>query len=398
MGHNGLITLQGKIKPSSEVHPATHELILGPWYSLAEEIGVPPGEKNFAELAIEKMGQSASVADSGKEFKECGMAAVAGSDDRGLLKSALHKSIRYGLEQEAVAYYRTLASVAGRYAADKYIRNNIIYEDVGLGDPVLCEVVSRAFRTASHENLRLHLIRAACKARKSRVQTDAWQHLTYSGVWEAKEQKVTNRYPGQALEYVASRKMTFAEAMVFLETRRKTQPRSTVVDALGQLDLPDFLKWSCAEALQSNHQFWAAVAMLSCLYREEWKAVPYQDDAVAVPFEIEKIGQFILPAIDQFTSIGKRAYREFRKSHPDYFVQNDGVKLDLAMFKHDVFRAESEILYNRVGSPSAMHLSNEALDECWRVEGRDPAEARKSVRRINRNLGPLNAARRAVME
>lgn len=74
------------------------------------------------------------------------------------------------------------------------------------------------------------------------------------------------------------------------------------------------------------------------------------------------------------------------------------MELNMEMFEHDVFRAESEILHNRVGSPSAMHLYDGALDECWRVEGRDLVEARKSVRRINRNLGPLNAARRAAME
>ena len=52
VGHNHLIRLQDKIKPSSEVHPATRKLILGPWDALADEIGVWPGDRKFAELVF----------------------------------------------------------------------------------------------------------------------------------------------------------------------------------------------------------------------------------------------------------------------------------------------------------------------------------------------------------
>ena len=196
--------------------------------------------------------------------------------------------------------------------------------------------------------------------------------------------------------------MTVSEAVVFLEKHRKGQKKQKsnipFPDALWELDLPNFLRSACVEALNSRYRCWAAMAMLSCLYREEWDAAPYPADSLAVPFEIEKTGRIILPAFNQHTEQGKTAYNLVRNIHPAYFIQNDGKRLTDAMFGPDVFRAESEILHNRVGSPSTMHLYDEALDECWRAEGRDPAEARKSVRRINRNLEPLNVARRKVME
>lgn len=413
-GHNDLISLQGKIKASSEVHPTTRKLILGPWDALAEKIGVPPGEKDFAELAIKAMERSASVADSGREFKECATIPVGGFNGMWFFLSALHKSVRFGLEKEAIIYYRSLVEDGWDANADSYVRKTILYENVGLGDPVLCEVARRAFSkaTKAHKTVRLHLIRLACRANKSRIQTDVWQELTYCDVGAERLLEADDLNAGNAVEVVVAGEMTAVEVIAFgwlllgTGATKKHMPKGKaphrrsdlMLRTLKAMDLPEFLKETCFGALESKSPFWVSMAVLSCLYAEEWKAAPYPVDAMAVPFKVEKTGKFILPAIDQFTSSGKRAYNELRNSHPSYFKQNDGMELDMEMFAHDVFRAESEVLHNKVSSPSANHLYDEALDACWRIEGRDPAEARKSVRRINRNLEPLNAARRAVME
>ena len=217
VGCNGLIGLQDRIKPSSEIHPATRKLILGPWDALAEEIGVPPGARQFAGLAVKSMEQSESVADSGREFKGCKTISIGDRGRAYLLVSALHKSVRFGLEKEAVLYYRSLVEGGRDAHADSYVRNTILYENVGLGDPVLCEVIRRAFGKAakSSEDVRLHLIRLACRANKSRLQTDVWQQLTYRDVGRERLLEAAGLNVEDAAESLVAGRMTSAEAIAF---------------------------------------------------------------------------------------------------------------------------------------------------------------------------------------
>ena len=317
VGHNHLIRLQDKIKPSSEVHPATRKLILGPWDALAAEIGVWPGDRKFAELAVKSMGQSESVADSGREFKECKKIPVGDRGKMYLLMSALHKSVRFGLEKEAVLYYRSLAEHGWDAYVDSYIRNTILYENVGLADPILCEVTRQAFGNIAkvNENVRLHLIRLACRANKSRIQTDVWQELTYRDVGAERLLEAADLNAEIAVEAVVAGEMTAVEAIAFgwvlqgtgatkrymHEGKAPHRRSDLMLRILETMDLPEFLKATCFGALDSKGPFWVSMAVLSRLYAEEWKTAPYPIDAMAVPFEVEKAGQFILPAIDQFT-------------------------------------------------------------------------------------------------
>lgn len=329
--------------------------------------------------------------------------------DKGMfyvLMSALQKAVRFGLEEDAIRYYRSLVK-SGFDAQIRTRLRTIVYEDIGVADPFICSLVMEL--TTSSTMVPVEMIEAVivlmCQTDKSRIQTDMWQALTFrkKGTYEEEFTKA-------AMKPIDG-PMTVMEAFMLALMLRgpknkdllpgKLFPKANpklLRELIKRLNAPTLYRRMIEECLVSAIPFHAALIPTTAVLLN--KPVEYR----SCPFPkiehkyIEKT-MILEAALDQHTSNGKRAMAYVLKSTPELMppdhVLENVPKLDI--LGHAIFRVEGAWLHNNMSNDVFDDMWAQSMIDCWKVEGwKTPSEAEDYYKLVMENMDRLSHARNRI--